>query len=238
MGETSDYIVQSTLVPTSPVEKHGYVYLTQSEVDFLDAVVARLIPADDLGPGAREADVTYFIDRQLAGSWGTHGRNYRMGPWHEGTPQQGFQSALTPQEIYRDAIRQTDLYCSKQYGKNFNRLTPKQQDEVLVALEEGKIELESVPSRLFFSLLLRNTIEGFFSDPMYGGNRDKIGWKLISFPGVASSAYAEHMQKHNVPYRVEPVSILDIQQNRVQLDAQGYPRHVPLSGKERNDGNH
>ena len=207
---------------------HAYGYLIQPEVRFLDAAVARLIPADELGPGAKEADVTYFIDRQLVSSWGTHGRNYRMGPWPEGTPQQGFQSPLTPQEIYRAAIRETNIYCNKQYGKRFDLLTPAQQDEVLHGLEDGKIELESVSSKLFFGLLLRNTEEGFFSDPMYGGNRDKIGWKLIGFPGVAASDYAQHMEEYNVPYRVEPVSILDIEQKRVQVDAQGYPKHVKL----------
>ena len=207
---------------------HAYGYLIQPEVRFLDAAVARLIPADELGPGAKEADVTYFIDRQLVSSWGTHGRNYRMGPWPEGTPQQGFQSPLTPQEIYRAAIRETNIYYNKQYGKRFDLLTPAQQDEVLHGLEDGKIELESVSSKLFFGLLLRNTEEGFFSDPMYGGNRDKIGWKLIGFPGVAASDYAQHMEEYNVPYRVEPVSILDIEQKRVQVDAQGYPKHVKL----------
>ncbi|MBI4191654.1 MAG: gluconate 2-dehydrogenase subunit 3 family protein [Betaproteobacteria bacterium] len=207
---------------------HAYGYLIQPEVRFLDAAVARLIPADELGPGAKEADVTYFIDRQLVSSWGTHGRNYRMGPWPEGTPQQGFQSPLTPQEIYRAAIRETNIYCNKQYGKRFDLLAPEQQDEVLHGLEDGKIELESVSSKLFFGLLLRNTEEGFFSDPMYGGNRDKIGWRLIGFPGVAASDYAQHMEEYNVPYRVEPVSILDIEQKRVQVDAQGYPKHVKL----------
>src|SRR3990172_12801231 len=211
---------------------HAYGYLTQPEVRFLDAAVARLIPADELGPGAKEADVTYFIDRQLVSSWGTHGRNYRMGPWPEGTPQQGFQSPLTPQEIYRAAIRETNIYCNKQYGKRFDLLTPAQQDEVLHGLEDGKIELESVSSKLFFGLLLRNTEEGFFSDPMYGGNREKIGWKLIGFPGVAAGNYSEHLEKHNVPYRAEPVSILDIQQNKVRVDAQGYPRHVMLDKKD------
>jgi len=220
MGEASDRDV------------HAYGYLTQPEVRFLDAAVARLIPADDLGPGAKEADVTYFIDRQLISSWGTHGRNYRMGPWQEGTPQQGFQSPLTPQEIYRAAIRETNMYCAKQYGKAFNLLAAEQQDEVLHGLEGGKIELESLSAKLFFGMLLRNTEEGFFSDPMYGGNRDKIGWKLIGFPGVAASNYNEHMDKHNVPYRVEPVSILDIQQGRANVDAQGYPKHVMLHKKD------
>jgi len=84
---------------------------------------------------------------------------------------------------------------------------------------------------MFFDLLLRNTEEGFFADPMYGGNRDKVGWKLIGFPGVAAGNYDEHLTKHNVPYLVEPVSILDIQQGKVKLDAQGYPKHVPLNTK-------
>ena len=212
-----------------PAQPHAYDYLTQPEIRFLDAAVARLIPADDLGPGAKEADVTYFIDQQLASAWGTHGRNYRSGPWPEGTPQQGFQSRLTPQEIYRAAIRETDIHCGKHYGKAFSFIAPGEQDEVLHGLEDGKIELESLPARLFFNLLLRNTLEGFFADPLYGGNRDKIGWKLIGFPGVAASTYNDHLEQHNVPYRVEPVSILDILEGRAKVDAQGYPKHIKLS---------
>lgn len=210
-------------------QAHAYAYLTQPEVRFLDAAVARLIPADELGPGALEADVTYFIDQQLAGSWGVHGRAYRMGPWQDGTPQQGFQSRLTPQEIYRAGIRETDLYCTRRYGKALCLLTAEQQDEVLHNLEDGEINLESVSAKLFFGLLWKNTEEGFFADPMYGGNRDKIGWRLIGFPGVAPSTYNQHIEKHNVPYRAEPVSILDVQQNKVKLDAQGYPVHVMLN---------
>ena len=68
--------------------RHAYSFLTPPEVQFLDAAVERLIPADELGPGARDACVSYYIDRQLMSNWGMHGRNYRMGPWAEGTPQQ------------------------------------------------------------------------------------------------------------------------------------------------------
>jgi len=226
MGESSDRIAPAA-AESPRLDGHAYAYLIGPEVRFLDAAVARLIPADELGPGAREADVTVFIDRQLASSWGTHGRNYRMGPWQEGTPQQGFQSPLTPQEIYRTAIRDIDTHCGAQHAKPFHLLTAPQQDEILRALEDGSIDLPTVPSRLFFELLLRNTEEGFFSDPMYGGNRDKIGWKLIGFPGVAAATYPDHLEKQNVPYRVEPVSILDLRQNRARIDAQGYPIHVP-----------
>lgn len=214
----------------------AYGYLTQPEIRFLDAAVARLIPEDELGPGAKEAGVTHFIDQQLVSAWGTHGRNYRMGPWPEGTPQQGFQSRLTPREIYRAAIRETDIHCSRQYGKAFAFLAVEQQDVVLRGLEAGSIGLESVPSRLFFSLLLRNTMEGFFADPIYGGNRDKIGWKLIGFPGVPASKYNELIDEHNVPYRVEPVSILDMQEGRVKLDSQGLPKHVRLKDAEGGNG--
>src|SRR5216117_3712208 len=165
-----------------------YMFLSAAEVAFLDAAVARLIPADKLGPGAKEAGVTYFIDQQLFGGFGTMAKMYRQGPHAEGTPQQGYQSPLTPQEVYRAAIGEVDAGCVKQHGRPFAKLEAKQQDEVLRALDEGKFPLEAVPARFFFNLLLDNTIEGFFSDPIYGGNRDKIGWKLVGFPGVAAEA--------------------------------------------------
>ena len=207
-------------------DQRAFGYLTLPEIRFLDAAVARLIPADERGPGAREADVTCFIDRQLVSTWGTHGRNYRMGPWQEGTAQQGFQSRLTPQEIYRAAIREIDRHCTLHYDRVFAFITVTQQDEVLRSLDEGVMQLECVSSRLFFDLLWRNTLEGFFSGPLYGGNRDKIGWKLIGFPGVASADYVDLLQKHNEPYRAEPISILDIVEQRAKVDGQGYPEHV------------
>jgi gluconate 2-dehydrogenase gamma chain len=200
------------------------LYLTQPEVRFIEAAVSRLIPSDELGPGAKEAGVANFIDRQLASAWGTHSRNSRMGPWRQGTPQQGSQSPLTPQEFYRAAIRETDIHCSDKYGRTFHALKPEQQDEVLRALEEGQIELATAPAKFFFGMLWTNTEEGFFSDPIHGGNRDKIGWKLVGFPGVASVSYVDQLQKHNQPYRPEPISILDIVENRAAVDAQGYPK--------------
>ena len=215
---------------TMSTQEHVYRYLTQPEVRFLDAAVARLIPADDLGPGAKEADVTYFIEQQLTSSWGSHGRNYRQGPWPQGTPQQGFQSRLTPQEIYRAGISETNVHCLKQYEKAFQFLAPQQQTS---AAWPGGGQIDSlIAGEAFFGLLLRNTMEGFFADPSYGGNRDKTGWKLVGFPGVPASDYNDLIDEHNVPYRVEPVSILDVQQGNVKLDSQGYPKHVRLKEQE------
>ena len=206
---------------------HAYGYLTQPEIRFLDAAVERLIPTDDLGPGAKDAGVTCYIDRQLCSAWGTHGRNYRSGPWLDGTPEQGFQSRLVPQEIYRIGIREINDYCRAQHDKLFDQLPAATQDQVLQALEKGKVELPSLSSKLFFDLLWRNTEEGYFADPMYGGNRGKVGWKLIGFPGVASGDYNAHLD-NPAPYRAEPVSILDIQLGQAQIDSQGFAKHIML----------
>ena len=206
---------------------HAYGYLSGPEIRFLDAAVERLIPTDDLGPGARDAGVTCYIDRQLCSAWGTHGRNYRSGPWLDGTPEQGFQSRLTPQEIYRIGIREINEFCRARHEKLFEHLPAERQDEVLQALEQDKVELPSLSSRLFFNLLWRNTEEGYFADPMYGGNRGKVGWKLLGFPGVASGAYNARLDNPE-PYRAEPVSILDIQLKQAQVDAQGFAKHIML----------
>jgi gluconate 2-dehydrogenase gamma chain len=207
-----------------------YMYFTSPEVAFVDAAVARLIPADELGPGAKEAGVTYFIDQQLFGGYGTMARKYTQGPWPEGTPQQGYQSPLTPAAVYRAGIHDTNNYCRKTYGKTFDALPGEQRDEVLKGLEGGKIELEQVRSQFFFNMLLANTVEGFFADPVYGGNRDKVGWKLVGFPGVAA-VYTPFIEKHGVPYRARPVSIADITGKTAQVDEHGHAIHVMLDDK-------
>jgi gluconate 2-dehydrogenase gamma chain len=208
-----------------------YTWLTQPEIAFVEAALARLIPADELGAGAKEAGVSYFIDQQLAGAYGTMAKNYRQGPWPEGTPQQGYQSRLTPQEIYRAAINEVDGICVSRFKKPFSQLESKEQDQVLSELESGKLALQAVQGSFFFNILLANTFEGFFADPIYGGNRDKIGWKLVGFPGVAA-AYTDHIEKYNVPYNAEPVSIADMQQNLAEVDQHGHPKHVLLTKKD------
>jgi len=212
-------------------QPQAYGWLTPTEAAFIEAAVARLIPADELGPGAKEAGVSFFIDQQLAGAYGTMARNYRQGPWSEGTPQQGYQSRLTPQEVYRAAIPEANAACVSRFKKSFHELRNSEQDQILAEIEAGKIEFESVSSAFFFNLLLANTIEGFFADPIYGGNRDMIGWRLVGFPGVAA-AYGEYIERHNVPYVAVPVSIADIQQNQAELDEHGHPKHVLVSRKD------
>ena len=204
---------------------HAYGYLTGPEVRFLEAAAERLIPTDELGPGGKEAGVACYIDGQLRSAWGTHGRNYRSGPWPEGTPEQGFQSRLIPQEIYRIGIREINNFCLGTYERPFDQLQADKQEEVLKLLEAGKVDLPSLSSKLFFDMLWRNTEEGYFADPMYGGNRDKVGWKLLGFPGIPSGAYRDHIDNAEL-YHAEPVSILDIQLGQAQVDANGFVKHI------------
>src|SRR6195256_6879666 len=212
-----------------------YVYLLAPEIRFLEAAVEHLIPTDELGSGARDAGVVVYIDRQLAGTWGAHGRHYRGGPWLEGTPQQGYQSRFTPQEVYRIAIREINQHCKAGFDRPFAQLASDRQLRLLEQLEKEEIALPSLSSKFFFDMLWRNTEEGDFADPLRGGTRDKVGWRLLGFPGLPASE-SRRLATSGEPYHAEPVSILDIQTGKVPLDAEGFPKHVvtkPNSNGER-----
>jgi gluconate 2-dehydrogenase gamma chain len=189
-------------------QPEAYRYFTTPESAFVEAAIDRLIPSDHLGAGAREAGVAYFIDEQLEGQYGYAAKMYRQGPWGIATPTQGYQLALTPREVYRIGIRATQDYCQRTYRKPFEELSASHQDEVLSLLDDAKITFDDVPAKTFFEMLYENTIEGYFADPIYGGNRDKVGWKLVGFPGVAA-AYIGVIERHNIPYVVDPVGISD-----------------------------
>jgi gluconate 2-dehydrogenase gamma chain len=174
---------QQSQAPQPAPGPQGYRLLNGNEVETLTAMVARLIPADNLGPGAVELGVVTFIDRELGGQYGVAARWYMQGPWLEGTPSQGWQFALTPAQIYRASFLALDRWCQGSKGKRFADLAATDQDEVLTLLEGGKVDLEGIPSATFFQLLWQNTVEGYLSDPLYGGNRDMAAWRMISFPG-------------------------------------------------------
>lgn len=187
----------------------GYVYFTAAEAAFIEAAVERLIPADPVGPGAVEAGVPVFIDRQLAGPYGRGDHFFLGGPWPEGVPEQGYQSRYTPAQLYRAAIPAIDRYVGAAYkGAAFTGLAAGDQDDVLKALEDGKAYLGGgVDAQAFFSMLLQNTKEGYFSDPIYGGNRDMGAWKMIGFPG-AHYDYREWVTRHGEKVPFEPVGLM------------------------------
>jgi gluconate 2-dehydrogenase gamma chain len=183
-------------------------YFTEAEWAFVQAAVDRLIPEDALGPGALKAGVPEFIDRQMETPFG-HGKLwYMQGPFHpDQPPELGYQLSLAPRDIYRHGIKACDDWCTKnQGGKTFAQLDTATQEKVLTDLEHGKPEFENVPSKTFFQYLLANTKEGFFADPIHGGNKGMVGWKTVGFPG-ARADYMDWIDQPGVKYPYGPVSI-------------------------------
>lgn len=191
-----------------PPETQKYTYFEPAEIEFLKAAVDRFIPKDDLGPGAVEAGVVFFLDQQMAGRYGRAETWYMQGPWREGTSEQGYQHKLTPAQLYRAAIRAVDAYCRAHYdGKAFAALTTDEQDKLLLALDNEEVKLDDAPGKDFIELLWKNTQEGFLADPVYGGNRDFIGWKLIGFPGPRYN-YTKEIEQYGQRYGLPTVGLM------------------------------
>jgi gluconate 2-dehydrogenase gamma chain len=170
-------------------------FLTQPEALIVAAAASRIFPSDETGPGAQEAGVAIFIDRQLAGPWGRDRYRYTQEPFEQNTPVEfGYQGKATPRQVYREGLKEL---------RGFDQLLPTEQDN----------KLRQIESTLFFSLLRRNTIEGMFSDPIHGGNIDMIGWQLIGFPGPRMSNYADVDKHFGKAFRPKPVSLGPMSKN-------------------------
>ena len=181
-------------------------YFTPAEWAFVKAACARLIPNDELGPGALELGVPQYIDRQMGTPWAEGAIWYMQGPFFEGAPEFGYQSQLTPKQQYRLGIKAIDDLCQARQKKPFAELAAADQDDVLQQIEKGKLTSPELPLRTFFtSFLLKNVMEGFFGDPMYGGNKEMGAWKMIDYPGVRGD-YLEWVGEAK-PYPYGPVSI-------------------------------
>lgn len=185
-------------------------FFNDQEARFVEAAIRQLIPADPQWPGAVEAGVLYFIDKQLASAYGAGGRMYLKGPWvPNAPPEQGYQLRYAPAELYRVGIEETRVHVRGAYNnREFWDLGDPVLIEVLQGLERGTISLPSLPSPVFFETLLANTIEGFLADPAYGGNRDMAGWRMIGFPG-AYAQYADLVEMYDLPYTRPPIGIAD-----------------------------
>jgi len=187
-----------------------YAFLNLEEQAFVEALVDHMIPADELTPKGTDLGISIYIDRALGGAWGRGDRLYMQGPWKRGVPSQGYQLPLTPAQLYRAGIEATNAHCLKTWGKPFDRLAEAQREEVLVALSAGTLDLGQLPARTFFATVYQTVMEGMFADPVYGGNRNKAGWRMIGFPG-ALAVHREHVaQYRDQPFPAEPVGIADM----------------------------
>ena len=199
---------QASPAPNDPV---GYTFLNLDEAAFVEALVDHMIPADEISPKGTELGVNIYIDRALAGGWGKGDRLYMQGPWKLGTPAQGYQLPLTPAQLYRAGIAATNAHCRKTYGNTFDRITADQRQEVLTGLSTGKIAFDGgLPVRVFWTTLYQTVVEGMYSDPIYGGNRNKAGWAIIGFPGIIAVHRDDVAHYRDKPFSAKPLSIADM----------------------------
>lgn len=228
----------SVAASSDPTILAGFSYFNNYQAAIVQAAAARIIPTDANGPGATEAGVVYFIDRQLESEYSFNGKRYKLGPFQNGSPTQGDQSGMPMRERYRLGIQGIDNYAQKLYQKGFVALPPDQQDRILKDLELGNVpgfdgaSIQAAPvtqgssgteaiqkptgsglglgAKAFFALLQGHTIAGFFADPIHGGNHDLVGWKLIGFPG-AQTSYAGWISRYGDEFNGAYHSIADYQ---------------------------
>ncbi len=173
-------------------------FFTAAEAQVIQAASERIFPSDESGPGATEAGVVIYIDRQLASPYGRDARRYTKGPWVESMPEHGYQGKDTPQQSYRSGIALL--------GTDFAGVSAEQQD----------LRLEKIEETHFFQLLRLHTLEGMFCDPLHGGNIGLAGWKLIGFPGPRMS-YRDQIDKHfGQTYSPAPMSLEQILRHPVK----------------------
>jgi gluconate 2-dehydrogenase gamma chain len=209
-GFDATAIAQAQQAAASPAA--GYAFLNLEEAAFVEALVDHMVPADELTPKGTDIGINIYIDRALAGAWGKGDRLYMQGPWKHGVPSQGYQLPLTPAQLYRAGIEATNAHCRKTYGgKTFDRLDETQREEVLIGLSTGKVAFDGgLPAGVFWTTVYQTVMEGMFSDPIYGGNRNKVGWKLINFPGVIE-VNRENVAKYlDKAFPTNPLSIADM----------------------------
>ncbi|MEK0312322.1 gluconate 2-dehydrogenase subunit 3 family protein [Cohnella sp. 56] len=187
------------------------MFFTQEQLGIVSAATERIFPEDDTGPGALALGVPFFIDHQLAGEWGFNSREYMSPPFYAGEKVQGYQGRLKRREMFEIGLREMDNYSRTKFSKGFAELEAAQQDEVLKAFEADEVKLTTISASGFFKALRSSTLEGAYSDPLYGGNADMNGWRMKSYPGnqmsytdvidkefavIAPSSLQDHLSAH------------------------------------------
>jgi gluconate 2-dehydrogenase gamma chain len=194
--------------PPDRVRPGPWHFFTNDEAKTVEALADRIIPPDAQTPGGKDAGCAVYLDRQLAGPYGHNDGHYNRPPFMPNAPKNfGSQSPNGPATMYRKWLAALDKYCHAQHGgKTFAVLGDSEKDQAISDLESGDAKLENVDGRVFIDHLIKDIQEGFFADPIYGGNRDMAAWKMIGFPGARYN-YLDWIDRHNERYPLPPVSM-------------------------------
>lgn len=184
-----------------------WLFFADDEARAVEALADRIIPPDPETPGGKEAGCAVFLDRQLAGPYGRQDGLYLRPPFLRGTKSQGHQSEKGPAQEYREGLAALDKSCKAQLGgKAFHELSDADKDHALGGLESGEFKLDGVDGKAFLEQVIKDVQMGFFADPIYGGNRDMLAWKMIGYPGSRYN-YLDWVNRHNEKFPLPPVSM-------------------------------
>jgi gluconate 2-dehydrogenase gamma chain len=206
--DLADSPASATAAVSGTAAPYQTKFFKPDEWSAVQAAIDRLIPADAEGPGALELDVAVFIDRQMETGFGHAADWYMQGPFHpDASPLSGYQSPMTPRELYRAGFKGLDDHCKAHFsGRGFVQLSAAEQDKLLHGIDRGTVKFEHVAANHFLALLWQNTKEGYFADPIHGGNKDAGSWKMIGFPG-ARADYLDWVSQPGKVYPLGPVTI-------------------------------
>jgi gluconate 2-dehydrogenase gamma chain len=184
-----------------------WMFFTGDEGRAMEALADCIIPPDPQTPGGKDSGSAVFIDRQLAGPYGRQDGLYVRPPFMRGTKSQGHQSEKGPAQEYREGLAAFDRACKARFGgKAFVDLSAEDKDTVLKGLESGEFKLDGTDGKAFFEQAIKDVQMGFFADPIYGGNRDMVAWKMIGYPGSRYN-YLDWVNRHNERFPLPPVSM-------------------------------
>jgi gluconate 2-dehydrogenase gamma chain len=193
--------------PPAAAKLGPWEFFTGEEGRTVEAIADCVIPPDPETPGGKDSGCAVFIDRQLAGPYGRQDGLYVRPPFMTGTKSQGPQSEAGPGQKYRSALAALDRACKSKYsGKAFADLSAADKDTVLKDLESGDLKLDGADGKAFFEQAIKDIQMGFFADPIYGGNRDMVAWKMIGYPGARYN-YLDWVNRHNERFPLPPVSM-------------------------------
>jgi gluconate 2-dehydrogenase gamma chain len=193
--------------PPATVKPGPWEFFTPEEGATVEILVDRLIPPDLETPGGKDIGCAVFIDRQLAGPYGSAAGLYWSPPFLPASPTYGPQGPLTPAQLYRRMLTALDEHVRAAYaGKTFAQIPDSEKDQIISGMENASLKLQGIVAKPFFDTLLQDTRQGFFADPVYGGNRDMAAWKMIGFPG-ARYDYRDWVERYNERYPHPPISV-------------------------------
>jgi gluconate 2-dehydrogenase gamma chain len=211
---TTDAVAQTPAPAPAPAQApaSGYQSLGPDEAGFVEAMVNVMCPADHLTPSGVDCGLATYIDRQLAGGFGQGERLYMRGPWRKGKPQLGYQLPLTPEQFFKAGIAAANAACKARFGKTFFALPAADADAFLKDIAAGKVSDPRVPLGLWFNGLVYPLFsQACFADPIYGGNRDKVFWRVIGYPGLPATHQHDMVDFRGKPFpgAKDPKSIAD-----------------------------